>query len=233
MLTEMLLHETLLFIFVFFSNEFVNPFTRNRLQLQSYRYGNIRNIERKDNFLGSFSNFHLQLVEKKLAMIGIRYISIRTYRSLGTNCVAHCRWTDRMNGYDAIMQGRHGLRNMTQPSDTDYYRCIRLEGTTRARRRGNEWNVEKERERKGEIRHELYRPRILRFVGRLREFLWISISLYGRNDFTMHAPSDEKRAILVKQLSRARKSDADRDLCACSVCTNELHVVHSKLKCPR
>lgn len=25
-----------------------------------------------------------------------------------------------MNGYDAIMQGRHGLRNTTQPSDMEY-----------------------------------------------------------------------------------------------------------------
>lgn len=25
-----------------------------------------------------------------------------------------------MNGYDAIMQGRHGLRNTTQPNDTEY-----------------------------------------------------------------------------------------------------------------
>lgn len=148
-------------------------------------------------------------------MIGILHIFAYIYTriSLGTNCVAHCRWTDRMNGYDAIMQGRHGLRNTTQPSDTDYYRCIRLERTTNEKKRRGERQREREgeREKKKEIRHELYHPRVS-FVGRLQEFLRISISLHARNDFAMHAPSDEKRAILVKQLSRARKSDVDRDL---------------------
>lgn len=89
--------------------------------------------------------------EKKCAMIGVfcisLHISICTYRSLGTNCVAHCRWTDRMNGYDAIMQGRHGLRNMIQPSNTEYYRCIRLEETTSEKERGGKRLKERERER--------------------------------------------------------------------------------------
>lgn len=93
--------------------------------------------------------------EKKRAMLGISsislHISICTYRSLGTNCMAHCRWTDRMNGYDAIMQGRHGLRNMTQPSNTEYYRCIRLDDKREEKRRkeaGGEREKEKEREAK-------------------------------------------------------------------------------------
>jgi len=128
-----------------------------------------------------------------------------------------------MNGYDAIMQGRHSLRNTTQPSDTEYGLLSVYSF------RGNDKRGERREERK--IRHELYRPRVFRFVDRLQEFL--QISLYPRNDLAMHASSDEKRAILVKQLSRMRKSDADRDLCACSVRTNELHVVRSELKCLR
>lgn len=58
-------------------------------------------------------------------MVGTRCVSAHIYTNeyiarSGTNCVAHCRWTDRMNGYDAIMQGRHGLRNAIQPTDMEY-----------------------------------------------------------------------------------------------------------------
>lgn len=133
-----------------------------------------------------------------------------------------------MNGYDAIMQGRHGLRNMTQPSNTEYYRYIRLEETI------SEEERERGSERKREIGHE-YRPRVSRFVDRCaRIFVAVHIAPRVQNDFAMHAPSDEKHAILVKQLSRARKSDAEIEIsCARSVRTNELRVVRSTLKRPR
>lgn len=56
-----------------------------------------------------------------------------------------------MNGYDAIMQGRHGLRNMTQPSDTDYYRY----SFKRNDKRGENGRIEteEEKERKGKVIH--------------------------------------------------------------------------------
>jgi len=50
-----------------------------------------------------------------------------------------------MNGYDAIMQGRHSLRNTTQPSDTEYgllsvysFRGNDKRGERREERRGKE-----------------------------------------------------------------------------------------------
>lgn len=111
--------------------------------MQNYR---CPNVERRDCFSAVSSHSW-----KKAHNDRCTYLYEYIARS-GTNCAAHCRWTDRMNGYDAIMQGRHGLRNATQPTDTDYYRYIRLEriiyrGERRRGKREAGWRKREENER--------------------------------------------------------------------------------------
>jgi len=62
-----------------------------------------------------------------------------------------------MNGYDAIMQGRHGLRNTTQPSDTEYgLLSVYSFRERQARGKREERDRERERERKSKSKREKY-----------------------------------------------------------------------------
>lgn len=121
-----------------------------------------------------------------------------------------------MNGYDAIMQGRHGLRNAIQPTDMEYGLLLSVYSRLKRTRDEKKRRIEKERGAMSPTHIQIRRS-----VATILSDIHIA-----RNDFAMYAASDEKFAILAKQLSRERKSDADRDLCARSVRTNELHVVH-------